>query len=179
MNKIKIGWSQVSILPDGRKVDLVGQFYERISDKVETPIYVTAMALECGDDQAIFVSCDLVSTSRSLLNDVRAYLPEDCGFDKSKLMISAIHTHTAPGYSGRSDSFDAALDTLTKLKPDHVEYVPLVHDEDPNILRGAEARQFLIERIAKAALEAWNNRNALSYSSRGQKFKIRVSAGSL
>ena len=160
MNKIKIGWSQVSILPDGRKVDLVGQFYERISDKVETPIYVTAMALECGGDQAIFVGCDLVSTSRSLLNEVRAYLPDDCGFDKSKLMISAIHTHTAPGYAGRSDSFGgSALKALEKYKPEHVEYVPLVHDDDPNILRGEEARQFLVERIAKAALEAWNNRN--------------------
>ena len=158
MNKIKIGWGQVSILPDGRKVDLVGQFYERISDKVETPIYVTAMALECGDDQAIFVSCDLVSTSRSLLDDVRAYLPEDCGFDKQKLMISAIHTHTAPGYGGRSDGFGSSLDALSKLKPDHIEYVPLVHDDDPNILRGEEARQFIIERIAKAATEAWNNR---------------------
>lgn len=158
MNKIKIGWSQVSILPDGRKVDLVGQFYERISDKVETPIYVTAMALECGDDQAIFVACDLVSTSRSLLNDVRAYLPDDCGFDKSKLMISAIHTHTAPGYSRRSDGF-GAFDILKKLKPEHINYVPLVHDDDPNILRGDEARQFLIERIAKAATQAWANRN--------------------
>ncbi len=159
MNKIKIGWGQVSILPDGRKVDLVGQFYERISDKVETPIYVTAMALECGDDQAIFVGCDLISTSRSLLNDVRAYLPDDCGFDKQKLMISAIHSHTTPGYARRSDSFSNALNALNALKPEHVEYVPLVHDDDPNILRGEEARQFLIERIAKAAIEAWNNRN--------------------
>ena len=159
MNKIKIGWSQVSIVPDGRKVDLVGQFYERISDKVETPIYVTAMALECGNDQAIFVACDLVSTSRSLLNDVRKFLPDDCGFDKSKLMISTIHTHTAPGYARRSDGFGSALESLTKLKPEGVEYVPLVHDDDPNILRGEEARQFIIERIAKAATEAWAKRN--------------------
>ena len=159
MNKIKIGWSEVSIVPEGRKVDLVGQFYERISDKVETPIYVTAMALECGDDQAIFVSCDLISTSRSLLNDVRAYLPDDCGFDKQKLMISAIHSHTTPGYARRSDGFGSALQALNALKPEHIEYVPLVHDDDPNILRGEEARQFLVERIAKAALEAWNKRN--------------------
>ena len=46
MNKIKIGWSEVSIVPEGRKVDLVGQFYERISDVVETPIAVTALAMD-------------------------------------------------------------------------------------------------------------------------------------
>ena len=51
------------------------------------------------------------------------------------------------------------ISVLEKYKPEHVEYVPLVHDDDPNILRGEEARQFLVERIAKAALEAWNNRS--------------------
>ena len=35
MNKIKIGWSEVSIVPEGRRIDLVGQFYERISGEVE------------------------------------------------------------------------------------------------------------------------------------------------
>ena len=33
MNKFKIGWSEVSIVPEGRKLDLVGQFYERISSE--------------------------------------------------------------------------------------------------------------------------------------------------
>ena len=56
MNKIKIGWSEVSIVPEGRKVNLAGQFYERITDEVETPISVTAMAIECGEDSAIFCS---------------------------------------------------------------------------------------------------------------------------
>ena len=74
MNKIKIGWSEVSIVPEGRRVDLVGQFYERISGEIETPIAVTALALECGDDQMIFVACDLVSTSYKLLEAVR----EEC-----------------------------------------------------------------------------------------------------
>ena len=64
MSNIKIGWSDVSIVPEGRKVDLVGQFYERISDKVETPIAVNALAIECGDDAVIFCACDLVSTSQ-------------------------------------------------------------------------------------------------------------------
>ena len=37
MSNFKIGWSEVSITPD-KKVSLVGQFYERISKYVETPI---------------------------------------------------------------------------------------------------------------------------------------------
>ena len=99
MSNIKIGWSEVSIVPEGRRVDLVGQFYERISGEVETPIAVSALAMECGDDHFVFVACDLTSTSRSLLEAVRAYLPEDCGFDKDKLIISAIHSHTTVGHA--------------------------------------------------------------------------------
>ena len=164
MNNIKIGWSEVSIVPEGRRVDLVGQFYERMSGEVETPISVTALAMECGDEQMVFVACDLVSTSHVLLEKVRAYLPDDCGFDKSKLLISAIHTHTSMGYLKRSDSFGSGSQVLNELKPEHIQYVPLTHDDSADIIRGAEARDFLIERIAKAALEAWNNRAEGAYA---------------
>ena len=164
MNKIKIGWSEVSIVPEGRRVDLVGQFYERISGEVETPIAVSALAMECGDDQMVFVGCDLVSTSNKLLKSVREYLPEDCGFDKSKLIISAIHTHTSLGYFGRSDSFSNPLQNLNAYKPDHVKYVPMVHDDSEDIMRGEEAKTFLVERIAKAAMEAWANRAEGAYA---------------
>ena len=163
MDKIKIGWSEVSIVPTGRKVDLVGQFYERISDEVETPLYVVGMAIECGDDHAIFVGCDLTSVSHSLLDDIRALIPDDCGFDKSKLMINAIHTHTSVGYSRRGDR--PAEKSLSELRPDKVKYVPEAKDDDPNILRGDEARRFLVEKIAEAALAAWNNREYGAYAS--------------
>ena len=162
MNKFKIGWSEVSIVPEGRKLDLVGQFYERISSEVETPIAVTGMAMESGDDCFVFVACDLTSTSHSLLEEIRARLPED--FPKEKLIISAIHSHTTMGYSGRSDMFSPTLDNLNEFKPEGVEYEPLVHYDSPDIIRGEEAREYLIERIAEAALEAWNNRADAAYA---------------
>ena len=164
MSNIKIGWSEVSIVPEGRRVDLVGQFYERISGEVETPIAVSALAMECGDDHFVFVACDLPSTSRKLLESVRAYLPEDCGFNKDKLIISAIHTHTSVGYAERTDSFAGFTELLHKMKPEHINYVPLVHDDSADIIRGEEAKQFLVERIAKAAMEAWANRAEGSYA---------------
>lgn len=164
MNKIKIGWSEVSIVPEGRRIGLAGQFYERISAEVETPISVTALALECGDEHMVFVSCDLVGTPRSLLEEIRKYLPEDCGFDKEKLIISSIHTHTSIEYTGRSDGFGGSLQILNKFKPQNVEYVPLVHDDSPEVLRGEEARSFLVERIARAACDAWAARKEGSYA---------------
>ncbi len=159
MSKIKFGWSEVSIVPEGKKVSLVGQFYERISDVVETPITVTALAMECDGDAAIFCGCDLVSTPRNLLNEVRDYiLKNDPSFPADKLMISAIHTHTSLGYARRSDSVGgASLDVLTKMMP-NAKYEELVSYQGDDLLDGEEARSFLVERIARAATEAWANR---------------------
>ena len=164
-SKIKIGWSEVSIVPEGRRADLVGQFYERISGEVETPIAVTALAMECGDEHMIFVACDLTSTSHNLLEEIRAELREDCGFDKSKLIISAIHSHTTVGYARRGDSISgSSLAILEQFMPEGVHYEPLVSDDSADIIRGEEARAFLKERIKRAALEAWANRKEGMYA---------------
>jgi len=122
------------------------------------------LAMECGDDYMLFVGCDLPAASHSLLEAVREYLPEDCGFDKNKLMISAIHTHTSIAYSKRNDTFSNALQNLNTYMPEGVKYVPLVHDDSADILRNDEAKTFIVERIAKAASEAWNNRTEGVYA---------------
>ena len=36
MNKLKIGWAEISITPE-KKISLLGQFAERISQYVESP----------------------------------------------------------------------------------------------------------------------------------------------
>ena len=162
MNKIKIGWSEVSIVPEGKKVDLAGQFYERISDVVETPISVTALAMECGEDSVIFCSCDLPSTSYTLLQRVRDRLPDD--FPKDKVILNAIHTHTSIGYAGRSDCFTSSLKSLNELLPDGKKYVPLVENSTPDVFKGEPATEFLVERIVKALTEAWEKRSYGAYA---------------
>lgn len=164
MSNIKFGWSEVSIVPEGRRIELIGQFYERISGEVETPIAVTALAVECGNEHMVWVGCDLTFTSHHLLRAVRKVLPSNCGFDKDRLIISATHSHTTVGYADPTDSFSDAWKTLNYLKPDHINYVPLAHDDSPDILRDEEAKAFLAEKIAKAAIEAWNNRSEGTYA---------------
>ena len=166
MNKIKIGWGEVSLIPEGRKVNLAGQFYERITDKVESPISVTAMAIECGEDSAIFCSCDLVSTSHHLLLSVRERLSSIEGFPSDKVMISAIHSHTAPAYARRGDSSSisgSSLDVLRSLMP-NVKYEKLVTYEGDDLMDGEEAHSFMADRIAEAAKIAWNNRRDGMYA---------------
>ena len=96
MGMLKIGWSEVSITPD-KKVALAGQFAERISQYVEKPITITAMAIDSGDDHAIMCSVDLLLMNKSAVNEIRKRLADmDLGIDPFKVMFSAIHTHTAP-----------------------------------------------------------------------------------
>ena len=161
MNKIKIGWGEASLVPEGRKVNLVGQFYERISDVVETPVCVNALAIECGDDAVIFCACDLVGAPNSLLLEVREKLPDS--FPKDKLIVSVIHTHTSLGYARSSDMFSNALGGLKAYLPEECLYVPLVSN-DETVFNGKEAREFIVERIAEAALSAWENREYGSYA---------------
>ncbi len=162
MSNIKIGWSEASIVPKGRKVDLVGQFYERISDEVETPIAINALAIECGEDAAIFCSCDLVGTSEALINEAKKRLPEN--FPKDKLIVNAIHTHTSLGYAKSNDTFNGSLNALNEILGNEFDYNPLVKDESQNVLRETEALDFLAERLAFAALEAWESRKTGAYA---------------
>ena len=73
MSHFQIGWAEYSLTPD-KKVSLVGQFAERISEYVEKPLCVTAMAVSTDSDQAVFCSCDLVGVSWSLRDAVREKL---------------------------------------------------------------------------------------------------------
>lgn len=171
MSELKIGWGEVSIVPEGRVVNLAGQFYERITREVETPITVTALAIESGDDAVIFCSCDLVSTSSALLAGVRERLVGS-GIPTDKIIISAIHTHTAMSYGKRSDSVMAGrpdakkiggLDVLRAIAPE-LQYEKLASYEGADLLDGDEAFDFLADRIAAAVRTAWESRSAGLYA---------------
>ena len=66
MSKLKIGWAEESLVPP-RKVNLAGQFIDRISQYVEDEITATAMAVEAGGDVMILVSCDVVKVSTAAM----------------------------------------------------------------------------------------------------------------
>ena len=61
------------------------------------------------------------------------------------------------GYADRSDGAGSSLKILQELMPD-IQYNSLVEDNDPNVLRGKEAFDFLADKIAEAVLTAWDNR---------------------
>ncbi|MBR4720142.1 MAG: hypothetical protein IK057_00095 [Clostridia bacterium] len=166
MNKIKVGWSEVSITPD-KKIALAGQFAERISEYVETPITVTALAIEDGTEQMIICSCDLVSIGKRLVKEVRESVKkQNSEIDTEKIIISAIHSHTSHEYSFRSDSssFGRFKEIMDSFLPPEKQYQAKVSAKGDDFMDSSEALAFLTERISKAIVEAWKNRKSAKYA---------------
>ncbi len=158
----KIGWAEECILPENKKVFLAGQFFKRISEYVETPVSVTAMAIETETDAAVFCACDLVSTSHALLEEVREALRGKTDLPLEKIIISATHTHTSMRYKSRSDYGSKPLSILEKyVKSENKEAET---ERDDSILSPEEAMLFLVEKISTAILRAWDGRKSAMYA---------------
>ncbi len=157
---VHIGWAEVSITPD-KPIYLSGQFYERISQYVETPITVTAMALEAAGDQAVFCSLDIVHIDPVLPAGVRARVAEaNIGLDPAKIIFSATHSHTSFVYAGKNDSGLSALEKyLGKTAEDKT-----VTNPRPDVMSPEEATPFLIERVTEAVIRAWKDRRPAQYA---------------
>ena len=169
MSKIKIGWSEVDITPKkGTKINLAGQFFERITDEVESPLAVTAFALESGDDQMIICSCDLVSIGVNLNEMVKENIKDKISVSPDKVIIGAIHSHTSYVYKAQgalakklNGQSASTLDVLKKVVPEDMAYQPLVSNED--CMSPEDALDMLVEKISEAIINAWNNRKPAFY----------------
>ncbi len=168
MSMIKIGWAEVNITPD-RKVALDGQFAERISQYVEKPITITAMAIDSGDDHAIMCSVDLLMMRRPVVQEVRERLTGNAlGIDPNKVLFSAIHTHTAPVVPNNSkvsavrSGFRTLLEPYIPTGKKYVESAPV--NDDPDVMRPAEYFEQLVQWSVEAVIKAWNARKPGSFT---------------
>jgi len=144
-NGLYVGWATIDITPD-KPVALVGQLHKRISQKVRDPLTATALALETRGEntrreQALLVSCDVLYIRKAVQDRLREMvkrrLPD---FDVEKLFLNATHTHTAPGFA--DDEFGTLYDV----------------SQDKGVMKASEYADFFLERVAKVAVEAWQNR---------------------
>ena len=169
MSVLKFGWSEKSITPD-KKISLAGQFAERISQYVEKPLTVTAMAVDSGEDHVVLVSCDLGSTGYSLVKAVRENIAGKIpGLDPMKVVLSAIHTHTGPVYPSTRRLPEAAGTgskyMLQDILPAGKKYVEKENiSANPEIATKQEVMELLVKQISAAVAEAWENRKPGSFT---------------
>jgi hypothetical protein len=153
LSKLLTGWGTEDITPTG-PVKLYGQYYERISKYVQSPLTVTACAIESisvsGEkDQVIMVSMDLLYTPKELQNSLRSEVKKlKSDIETNKVFLNATHTHSAP-------------------EPDvHSDYGKL-----------------LLDKLSKAVISAWNNRRmsgisrGLDYVSIGHNRRVSYADG--
>lgn len=161
-SKIKIGWSEIDITPK-EKIGLEGQFFDRITDKVESPISVTAFAVESGKEQMIICSCDLVSISENLHDLVKEKLKGRLPIPTDKIIISAIHTHTSYVYTRKGLQFcRKSVDVLKEMMPKNMVYSTLLNAKEG--MHPDKALEYLAEKISDAIFLAWENRKEGYYA---------------
>lgn len=167
MGNLRIGWAEQSIVPE-KKVSLDGQFFERISEFVESEITATAIAVQAEEDEMIIVSVDVVGLDEDLLALARkkfsAYTTE---IDANKLIVCATHTHTSLIMALDGDNRESILSSaeaiLNEFLPQDKQYTKAV-EPDGSVITPIEAAEFVTDKIALAAKEAWDNREEAFYA---------------
>lgn len=133
------GWASADITPV-RPVALAGQMYTRVSKSVHDPVTATVLAIEKGPEQAILVSCDLISIHGPFLEALRKRVSKELpGFDASRLLLNATHTHTAP--------------VMRDL-----------YDIPAGVMRPSEYVALAVDRLAPAITAAWRARKPAGVS---------------
>ena len=165
MSKLYAGWSEVSITPE-KKIGLAGQFAERISEYVETPVTATALAIESEGDQLIICSCDLVSIGENLVKRVREKISEENSeIDVNKIIINATHTHTSHVYDREKKlEGEQRKAVFNSFLPVEKQYQAKVSAKGDDFMDAHESLLFLVDRISEAIINAWENRREARYA---------------
>ena len=157
MSKLRIGWAEESIVPD-KKVSLAGQFFERISEYVESEISVTAMAVESDGEQLILASVDVTTLSGPLLQLAREKFAKlTTEVDPNNLVVIATHTHTSVKMALKQTKLNRnTVGVLEEFLPKGKGYKTLV-TADETVLTPQEGAELVTDKIALAAKKAWDN----------------------
>ena len=149
MKQLFVGWAQVSITAD-QPVLMIGQMYHRVSEYVRDPITATALALDNGEEQAVFVSLDMTEFPTHILPLLQEGLKDVAGLDFHKISIGVTHTHNSSDYY--SDFLREANEQVFGK-----DILPTT-DMGSDVLHGKKAQAFLAERLISLIARAWEGR---------------------
>lgn len=138
MSTVRIGWAKREISTT-EPVEVPGQMYLRVSEGIHDPLYVTALCVDGGEgqDKVIFLSCDIVTPWRGILQPIRDKLKERRPeIPEEGFILNVTHTHSSISLAG----------SATKT-PDGLDMFP-----------GDKSREIFCEKAAQAIIEAWDTR---------------------
>ena len=164
---LRAGAAAVKITPP-KGAPLAGYYYVRAAEGVHDDLYAKTLVLEQGGTRVAFVVCDLISLTRSIVEEARRLVTERSGVEGGNVMISATHSHTGPvlrGGSTRSAAQggeqDIAVQYTAQLPGFIAESVRLAEANLTNALVSAalgheERLSFNRRYVMKNGSVAWN-----------------------
>ena len=160
---LKFGWSETDITPK-EKISLAGEFFERVTDEVETPITVTALAIESEGEHVIICSCDVAVISESLTKAARSKIKSK-DINKDNVIITCVHIHNSYTYTRGCQFNVEPTDDVSVIKrnmPKGCEYI--LEESSEDCMDADTAFEFLSEAIAKTVDKAWESRDEGGYA---------------
>lgn len=145
---LKIGWAQTSITPT-KPALMEGQMYMRCSQYVHDPLTATALTLDNGEHQAIFVSMDMTEFPLHAYEKLNEALAA-CGIPYDKISYNVTHTHN-------SSSF---YEDFMRMENEQV-YDPAIlpkFDFPEDMFCKEQAQDFFVEKIRDLIVNAWEGR---------------------
>ncbi len=138
MEKVKIGWAKNEYSLDV-PCNINGQMYMRRSQGIHDPLYVTALAIDGGENQdaIIFCAIDMTVLRGGIIQATVDYIKEHRpDIPAEAIIMNATHTHTS-------------MDVTTKLEK-FIDGSPLYNS--------TKTVPHLTNIIIKTVIEAWDNR---------------------
>lgn len=93
--ELKVGAAAVVITPP-QGVPMAGYYQLRGAEGVHDDLFAKTIVLDDGETKAALIVLDLISTSRSLVEESRTEIEKRTGIPAAHVMISATHSHTGP-----------------------------------------------------------------------------------
>ena len=113
---MKAGFCEIDITPRvGVGLCGFGPYLNRMSIGVRDPLKARAAAFEVDGTKAVIVSCDLIGTSREIVERVKTLVRERTGIPAVNVMVHCTHTHSGPntgGYIGWGNIDEPYLEIL-------------------------------------------------------------------
>ncbi|MBQ9838428.1 MAG: hypothetical protein IJO56_02875 [Oscillospiraceae bacterium] len=151
MKHLMVGAVSVDITPK-LPVSLVGQYYRRLATEVYSKLRAQILVVSGESDSAIFVACDLLAVPEYIQDAVRREVHTLCAeIPAENIILSAIHTHTAPYLSETHGSTTWG---------DDFRWFPVAENETTPDAYATE----IVTKMAKGVVEAWTNRKSATFA---------------
>ncbi len=133
---MKTGFGISEFTPYGKKISLLGQMHERITEEIHDGIFVTAMLIESDKARTLWIAADALGmTARASYEcylAAKSIIPD---LEEKEFVTSATHIHTGVSFE--------AYNPLTATET-----------ESEDVVQSAECRKLLADAVKKAVFKA-------------------------